>query len=121
MGVCYSFKTPMTKHPIIIDPEFRSLVPPVSADSVAQLAVATCPVNIAESAIIKTSKVPLLPQLKDAVRDRTSLDDDTLGACIEEYGGGALLTLKMCMPLVNEMKQRFKNLDRKKGVNGKYN
>ena len=74
----------------------------------------------AESAIAKTSKETLLPQLRDAVRDRTSLDDDTIGACIEEYGGGALLTLKMCMPLVDEMKRRFKILDRKKQVNGTY-
>jgi hypothetical protein len=80
----------------------------------------TATVNIAESALAKTSKETLLPQLRDAVRGRTSLDDDTLGACIEEYGGGALLTLKMCMPLVDEMKRRFKILDRKKQVNGTY-
>ena len=73
-----------------------------------------------ESAIVKTSKETLLPQLRDAVRDRTTLDDDTLGVCIEEYSGGALLTLKMCMPLVDEMKRRFKILDRKKQVNGQY-
>lgn len=95
-----------------------------SATKQVGAAEATCgmsPENIAESAIVKASKETLLPQLRDAVRDRTSLDDNTLGACIEEYGSGALLTLKMCMPLVDEMQRRFKNLDRKKGVNGKYN
>lgn len=94
------------------------------ASKQARATTATCvmtPVNFAESAIVKASKETLLPQLRDAVKDRTSLNDDTLGACIEEYGGGALLTLKMCMPLVDEMKRRFKNLDKKKGVNGKYN
>lgn len=68
----------------------------------------------------KSKEILLVPDLKDAVRDRTSLDDDTLGVCIEQYGGGALLTLRMCMPLVDEIKRRFKNLDKKKQLNGDY-
>jgi hypothetical protein len=76
--------------------------------------------NVVSESALATSKETLLPQLSDAVRDRTTLDNDTLGKCIEEYGSGALLTLKMCMPLVDEMKRRFKILDRKRQVNGEF-
>jgi hypothetical protein len=56
------------------------------------------------------------PDLKDAVRRRESLNDDELAAHIE----GAILTLRLVAPLVEEMKRRFQNLDRSKQVDGTY-
>jgi hypothetical protein len=56
------------------------------------------------------------PEFKDAIKNRVSLPDDELASFIE----GAVLTLRLCLPLVDEMKRRFGNLDRSKQVNGKY-
>lgn len=69
------------------------------------------------TAIVPTTKQSLVPpSFKDAVRNRTQLDDETLASFIE----GAVLTLKMCAPLVEEMQRRFQNLDRTKQKNGTY-
>ena len=57
------------------------------------------------------------PALKEAVQHRETLDNDELASYIE----GAVLTLRIVAPLVEEMKRRFQNLDRSKQVNGKYN
>ena len=59
----------------------------------------------------------LAPNLHHAVKHRETLNDDELASYIE----GAILTLKMVAPLVAEMKRRFKNLDRSKRTDGKYN
>jgi hypothetical protein len=58
----------------------------------------------------------LAPNLKDAVRHRETLNDDELASYIE----GAVFTLRMVAPLVEEMKRRFQNLDKSKQVNGTY-
>ena len=58
--------------------------------------------------------------LGDAILNRAALDNETLGQVIEHAFTLSLLTLKMCQPLVSEMKKRFKKLSRKKQKDGSY-
>jgi hypothetical protein len=51
-----------------------------------------------------------------AVKHRELLDDDELGSYIE----GAFIKLATVVPLIEEMRRRFQNLDRKKQVDGSY-
>ena len=69
-----------------------------------------------EAAAHRSKETLLLPSLRQAVRQRDSLSDDELAGYIE----GAVFTLRMVAPLVEEMKRRFQNLDKSKQVNGQY-
>jgi hypothetical protein len=63
-----------------------------------------------------TKEVLAFPDLKEVIKHRTSLSDDELASYIE----GAVFTLKMSAPLVEEMQHRFRNLDRSKQADGSF-
>lgn len=54
------------------------------------------------------------------VRNRHELTDDYFGKFLENALGFAFCTLKSCKPLIEEMKRRFKNLERSKHKDGSY-